>query len=46
MYVQQEKVGEACAPAKNAARNLAAADALFKLYQTQTTIKVFGNSFY
>ncbi|XP_067662817.1 uncharacterized protein [Haliotis asinina] len=40
MYIQQELVGEACAPAKNAARNLSAGDALFKLYQTQTTIKV------
>ncbi|XP_056012785.1 uncharacterized protein LOC130052317 isoform X4 [Ostrea edulis] len=38
--LQKKLIGEAKAMSKNNARNLAAADALFKLYETQDVIKV------
>ena len=38
--IQNTHVGEAKAMSKNNARNLAAASALFKLYETQDVIKV------
>lgn len=38
--LQNTHIGEAKAMSKNNARNLAAASALFKLYETQDVIKV------
>jgi len=41
--LQGQHIGEAHGPSKAAVRNLAAADALFKLYESQSVVKVrFG----
>lgn len=40
--LQNTHIGEAKAMSKNNARNLAAASALFKLYETQDVIKVWS----
>lgn len=38
--LQGQHIGEAYGPSKGTVRNLAAADALFRLYETQSVVKV------
>ena len=40
MRLQGQDIGDASASAKTSARNLAAVDALFQLYETQPVIRV------
>lgn len=40
IFVQEDLVGGACGTSKQAARNLAMSDALFKLYETQDVVRI------